>query len=370
MPSGLLLTMMLFFPADEPTWLTGARFRDALKEPLTANWRNVPLKGVLERISLERRVAIVLDRRIDPTQTWPMEFINEPLADGLANMAHRFAGELSLPGNAAYLGPAGAASKLRTLIALRTAELAAAELSIPKNRQRELLRLQPVTWDELDSPREILERVLRSLELECRNLSLVEHDLWGSGEWPPMTGIEALSLILVQFDLTFAWQDEGRAITLSPIPELVRLEKTYRPRKQTVSTSVADWSLKWSAARFEEQGAEVRVWATVEVHEEIAAENSGRTPPVRRRTPDPLKKQTFSLRIKETPVRDLMTELEKSGVRFEFDAEELRQAGIDLHQLIELDVRLLPAAEFFEAVFGPLGLESTIDGETVKLRVK
>ena len=370
MACGLLLTLLLLAPADDSPWATGSQFRAELAEPLTANWLNVPLKSVLERISLDRRVMILLDRRIDPTQQLPVEFLNEPLEQGLATVAQQFAGGLSLPDGVVYLGPKASAAKLRTLIALRTAELATTDLQAAKDQQRRLLQRRPVTWEELDSPREILERLLRSLELTCENSTLVEHDLWAAGEWPPMTGVEALSLILVQFDLTFAWQSGGRSIELTPIPDRVRLEKIVHPKKQTAAKAAAEWSLAWPEAEFQVQGPQVIVWATSEIHEEIAAEMAGRRRSGTVKTPNPLSKQKFSLRIQDTPVQDLMAELEKGGVRFEFDVDELRQAGIELNQSITLDVRMLPADEFFKAVFGPLGLDAEIAGETVTLRVK
>ena len=81
-------------------------------------------------------------------------------------------------------------------------------------------------------------------------------------------------------------------------------------------------------------------------------------------------RRQFTLKIKDVSARDLMTELEKSGVMFEFDPDVLAAARIDLNQFVALDVRKLTADEFFHALFDPLGVQFTMDGLTVKLRAK
>lgn len=365
----LLIILCGSLSADETEWLTGSRFRRAMNEPLTANWRSVPLQSVLERISIDRHVAIVLDRRIDPTQQFPVEFVNDPLQQGLSKLARQFDGDSSVPGNLVYLGPADSTRKLRTLIALRSGELANHH-QIPKARQQRLLQPLTVSWDDLDSPRDILGRLLQDVELKCSDLSVVEHDLWRAGELPQVTPVAAISLILVQFDLTFQWQDDGQELELMPIPETVKIERPHQPRGQSAEKAAQEWQAQWPEATFRPAGRDVLVVATEEEHEEITAGRVGRRKPAPTEAPVPLVRQEFTLRIKDTPVRELMAELEKSGVVFEYDSNELVTSGIDLKTLIELDVRKLSAEEFFQAVFDPLGLESTIDGMTVTLRPK
>tara|TARA_B100001123_G_C14818553_1_gene831211 strand:- start:459 stop:662 length:204 start_codon:yes stop_codon:yes gene_type:complete len=65
-----------------------------------------------------------------------------------------------------------------------------------------------------------------------------------------------------------------------------------------------------------------------------------------------------------------MRQLEQTGVRFQFDAKRLEKSGIRFDQTIAVDVQQVTARIFLEQLFGPLGLESEIDGLTVRLRIK
>lgn len=358
-------------PADEKV-RTGNRFRTELHELVTANWRSVELRDVLDVIQTQRQTAILLDRRIDPNAKWPIEFVNESLLDGLTNLASQFAGGVSCPDNVIYLGPEPVASKLRTLIAQRTSELSNFEPpnSISKDRQQRWLKTRTVRWDDLDSPREILDRLQMDWNFQIANPELVEHDLWAKSELPEVTGVAALSLVLIQFDLTFRWQDGANAVELIPLPEIVVIEKQHKPRGKSADQQLAEWQTRYPSAKFRKAGREILVTATEEVHEELSAGPPKRKKPVENPADTPLDQRVFTLEIKDVAANELMLELEKSGIVFEYDPQELAAAKIDLKRPIQLNVRDLPAKEFFKAVFDPLGVKFTIRGKTVTLKPK
>jgi hypothetical protein len=369
LPVSLLaaLAIVAGVSAEEPSWKTGGRFRAALKEPLTASWRNIELRSVLEQISRDREIAILLDRRINPNQVVPVEFVHQPLLDGLLALAEQLDGGCSAPDNVIYLGPREAARRLRTLLALRTQELASDELRIPEDRRQIWLKRRTVRWDDLDAPREILDRLQSDVGFDISNPQAVEHDLWAEAVLPQVDGIEALSLILVQFDLTFRWRNAGQSVELVPIPDRVHLERSHKPRGKPPEKALADWQASWPAVDFRLVGREIVARATLEEHEEIA---SGKPSRQESAPPLPLSRRRFTLKIKDVSARDLMAELEKSGVVFEVDPQALKDAGVDLDRFVELNVRNLDAEEFFRHVFDPLGVRCSIDGRTVKLMPK
>jgi hypothetical protein len=84
----------------------------------------------------------------------------------------------------------------------------------------------------------------------------------------------------------------------------------------------------------------------------------------------PLLRRRFTLKVARARAADIMKQLEQTGVRFEYDAKAFETAGIRIDQTVSLDVRQVTAAVFFERLFGPLGLTVTIDGLTVRMRVK
>lgn len=351
---------------------TGQRFRTELQEPATANWESVELRDVLDALQTQRQIAILLDRRIDPSSKWPVTFVNESLIDGLTNLASQFAGGVSCPDNVIYLGPEPAARKLRTLVALRTAELSNFEppSSISKDRRLLWLKRRTVRWDDLDSPREILDRLQTDWEFQIANPELVEHDLWAKAELPEVNGVEALSLVLIQFDLTFRWRDGAQSVELIPLPETAVIEKQHKPRGKSTDQQLAEWQARYPSAEFRKAGREIVVVATEEVHDELIAGPPKRKKPVQNPADMSLDSQQFMLKAENIPANELMLELEKSGIVFEYDPQELAAAKIDLKRPVKLDVRDLSAKEFFKVFFDPLGVKFTIRGKTVTLKPK
>lgn len=367
--TALLLPAIPAVPQDPPL-RTGARFRAQLQEPLVARWENVRLRDILERLREDGDVAILLDRRIDPSQTPLIEFTNVSLKDGLSQAASEFQAGISLPENVIYLGPPDACRKLRTLIALRTAELSGAESRIPKDRQQSWLRPRTVRWDDLDSPRDILARLETDLSFQMSNPHEIEHDLWAGATLPDVSGIAALSLALIQFDLTFAWREAGDIVELTAIPDTVVIERPHAVRGRPVDQTLAEWQAAWPDLEFRKSGGAILAVATIEEHEALGSGSMNGTKPFAKSPPKPLSQRRFDGQIKDISARHLMAELEKSGIVFDYDAQALAAAGVDLDRLVQINARKLPAKEFFHAVFDPLGIACTIDGVTVMLRPK
>lgn len=355
--------------ADERPLQTGARFRAAVNEPLVAKWQNVPLRDVLAHLRLDRGTALLLDRRIDPTARFPIEFVNHSLKDGLARLASEFDGGISLPDNVIYIGPSRACRNLRTLIALRTAELSSVEAGIPKDRQQLWLTPRMVQWDDLDSPLEILGRLQQDWQFQISNPAVTEHDLWGESVLPEVNGIEALSLLLIQFDLTFAWQEAGRAVELTPMPESAQIERPHKVRGKPAEKTLAEWQAAWPEIELRTAGREIVALATIEQHEELDDGPANRIAH-QKPEPKPLAQRQFTLQIKDVAAKDLMAELEKSGIVFDYDPQALSAAGVDLNKFVQLNVRKLSAQDFFRTVFDPLGVRCEIEGVTVKLMPK
>ena len=140
-----------------PAWLTGTKFTQELDRPFSGSWTNIELRQSLLNISHDRRIAIVLDRRVDPTVKLPIEITNVPLRTGLTGISRLVSGQISVPENFVYLGPKSATNKLRTLMELRSQESLAKSTGISEKRQFELMRRKTFAWQDLDTPRQILE---------------------------------------------------------------------------------------------------------------------------------------------------------------------------------------------------------------------
>ncbi len=119
-------------PVPERT--TGALFAKALETKITASWRNVELRSILNRLADEHKTSVVLDRGIDPTQALDLDLNYQPLLAGFGVVAKSAGAELCVLGNTIYIGPAKRVTKLRTLEHLRAQEPVAIENRLPPGR--------------------------------------------------------------------------------------------------------------------------------------------------------------------------------------------------------------------------------------------
>ncbi|MBS0202163.1 MAG: STN domain-containing protein [Planctomycetes bacterium] len=355
-------------PAVE--YLTGPKFRVELDQATSGTWANVELRELLYTLASQRRVAILLDRRIDPTIRMPLEIVNRSLQDGLQEIAEKVAAQVSIPENVVYVGPAGAVRPLRTLIELRTAELQSKSQPVTERRRAELTKRQTVTWKDLNTPSEILQQIADQNRLEIRHAERVPHDLWAGNTLPGVTAAEALSLVLIQWNLTFAWLDGGQGIELVPIPDTVVVERRPRIKGRTAADmqKLVSEQLPDLDARLD--GGEFVVRGTVEEQEEVVQLLNPTTRKPATPVVAPLRQRKYTLNFKRAPVRGVMRELERSKVVFVYDAAALKSAGIDLDQTVDLTLEGASADEFFQKLFTPLNLSFEIDNVTVKLTPK
>lgn len=352
-----------------PRLLVGVPFREALQQPLAAAWDQVPLRLLLRRIETERRVAILLDRRIDPTPPYSVRFTEESLLAALEAIAQQAQAAVSHSDRVIYLGPPDAAEWLQTAIEQAEARLSDQSLAISEQRRFDLQRGHTIAWPDLTTPREILEQIAADYDLTLEGLDAVPHDLWASATLPAVTAAEALTLVLIQFRLGWDWQPGGERVRLKPWDKPPLIERRYRPRG-----SAAELLSKWQAhlpqATIRVEGQELVVQGRTEDHRQAQALRMGlagsRGSVVRE--PQPLRRRLFTLQVERVPLQTILRELEQTGVKFEYNRAELEQAGISLDQPITLDVQKVRAEEFFEAVLGKAGLQFEIDHLTVTFR--
>ena len=352
--------------------LSGPKLQEELRQPLLGSWEHVELRDLLSRIGTLRQVSIILDRRIDPNQQPAVELIGSPLGDGLNAIALQADARASRLHSVVYLGPPPAARRLRTEIEVHTAALSDSSLKIPEKRQFELLARQTWQWQDLDRPVDILRQIAETSQLEIRSLDRVPHDLWAAGLLPESTSIEALTLILIQLDLGWKWADRGQAIELTPLGPAPAVEKSLKPpRGLTVEKAAERLRAALPDLMIEPGKGAVLVRGFVEDLEAAALEltNPGGSKVTGIRNPPPLKNRRFTLKAERQPIQAIQRELEKTGIIFEYDAQAFEQAGIDLQQLVNVDVQNATADEFLTALFADQQVEWTILGLTVKLRV-
>lgn len=365
---------------DAPILRSGAEFKAALDRWISASWHNASedgkssaqLRRILSHLSETFQVSIVLDRRIDPTQEVAVNLVNRKLSDALRDIAGRASAGMSVLANTVYVGPPASAARLRTLAELRMDELFAMSSDLPKGRQFSLGKRIVFPWDDLDRPADLVRRIAERYDLDVQEAQLMPHDLWAGATLPRVNAVEALSLVLIQFDLTFAWSEAAAGIRLLPVPSDVWVKRTYTSIGRDTSAAVRVCHEQMPDLEITAQGSQLVVRGTMEQHDAVAmllrlgiGRRSSRRP--RSSGPPPLIKRLFTLSVANVPVKAVIQQLESSGMTFDYDAEKMTAAGVDFSQTVTIDVKNASADEFFEAVFGPVGVDFTLHNVTVTL---
>jgi hypothetical protein len=359
--------------ADEPGWLTGKAFQQILKEPLSVTWAQVDLRTVSRRLEENRRVALLVDRRLDPSATLDFRADDLPLDELVARLAQVRGGVVRVVGNTVYLGPEEPSTPLRTLVALRSRELNDAIRE--GTGKRGFVKPYDFQWTDLATPRELLERLAQRHSFELRGIERVPHDLWAAGNLPQSTLAEALSLILIQFDLTFAWRKGGAGVQIEPIAGEPRLEQSHATPKGTKPRAWLERIEQELPGRQPKLAGEAVVFAGLqEEHEAIEAlrdQLRGTRLPTKKGKENPpgAKEVRYTLRMQDKPVGSLLKTLEsrQPAYQFEYDAAALQQAGIRLEQRITLDVKEATLEELLRTALSQVRLGFEIDGQKVRL---
>jgi hypothetical protein len=334
--------------------------------PISGAWKGVPLRSVLRRLSREREIAIVLDRRVDPDQNVEIATGDRPLRIAVNEIALATHLGVTQVGNCLVVAPVAPTLRLRTLVAIRDGELK--QLNSFDGADRLRTQRATIVWEDLARPTEVVSRIGQQFGLSIKGLDQVPHDLWAGATIPDATACEALSLVLNQFDLTFEWLPQEAGVRLVPVPEHVTIERTYALRGKRAPEMLRVLQSLIEGLDAESRGGKLVVRGTLEQHEVVASVirgGSGSLQPKSKQAAVPIEKQSFMLQAGGVSLQDLLAELKKQGLPLEYDPALLKQAGIDLHRKVDVDLPRLPAAEFLTRLLEPYKLTFRFEHGTV-----
>ncbi len=202
--------------AEPPTFLTGPAFRRGAAQQVKIAWRNAPLRDALGSLEAQTRLAIWLDRRIDPGQTIDFNAENEPIEQLLPRLAKPIGAAAIVLDSVFYVGPAETAAALPGVLQERKRELR----RLPAEVQRKFAIKTASQWPDLTSPRELLDALQAKRRIRINNAKDVPHDLWAGRSLPPLGLVDQLQLILAGFNATFRFADDGKQIIITPSRKL------------------------------------------------------------------------------------------------------------------------------------------------------
>ena len=310
---------------------------------------NTPFRQALRNLSRTLRLAIVVDRRLNPDQVVDLDIINVPLVEALQQIAREAGGDATLMGSVAYIGPANTARQLRTLCALRTQDAQ----RLPAGVRAAALASRPLAWHALTTPAEILKQLGDDADIEILGLDQVPHDLLAATDLPALPWVDRLSLVAAQLGLTFQFARGGRTIELVPIGENVRLTRNY-PSGGGAASTVAAWKSLAPEAEIAVSGGRIVVRARVEDHERLVPPKASRAAGAAAT----VGQQVYTLKMEHVPLDNFLAQLaEKVGLRVDLDRVSLAAAGITPDRELNVDVENASLDELLRAALEPLDLE-------------
>lgn len=367
-----MFALPLFFvvvAADPGIWKTGPELARELAAPLNAQWAGVTLVDAVEKLSSARRIAVFIDPRIDPTTPINASFSGTPTIDALREMAESAGADVVAFHSLVVIAPEETARRLRTLIVLVDEAIAA-----DGDRGQRILARKSLSWDDLATPAEIVAKIgdASHWNLTIEGIDAIPHDHWRQGDFPAVAAAEALTLALMNSNRTVRVNPETGQLRVTRLPDDVSLTREHRLPPRDADRRLSDWQQTWPEALIvSKKGQAVTVAGLLEAHEALDAILQGRSLP-RATVPTktgktPLASRRFTLQIAGAPLSAVLAELEKSGITFQYDADSLKQAEIDLDRQVTVMAERLTADEFFRELFADSGIEFVVEGNMVRL---
>jgi hypothetical protein len=346
-------------------WATGSTLQQRLDGPVDIVWAETPLRRAIRGLSLAEGVAILIDRRVDPDQKLDAQFSATPLRAALQEVAESRGLGVSLFGPLVYLGPPEAAARLRTISALRDADVR----RLPATAAEKFQRMKPLAWDDLATPRDLLKEIAQQGGLGIAGLELVPHDLWAAGDLPPLSLADRLTLVAAEFDLTFDIDAAGTAVRLTPLPKRVAIVRDY-PGGGDAEATAQRFAALAPHAEIKVAHGRVYVRGTIEDHELITQPQQAAATP--KPSPSPaherLSLKRFTLTVTKKPVGPLLEQLARQlKLELAVDKEAIDKAGISLDQRVSFSVKEATVDELFHAVVKPAGLKARRHGNVVDI---
>jgi len=363
----LALCLMLVVPitwshAQPIHWLREREVAAAMDQEVSLTWSGVPLRDGLHRLVGTQRMAVVLDRRVDPGRLITTQMSNVSLEDALKRLTRTRKLGFAVLSGVIYIGPSPAAARLRTVAALRRKEAD----SLPEDRRRVVLERVRWEWDDLSVPGELLVQTARASGFQLEGVDQVPHDLWAATSLPPLSLVDRVTLVANQFDLTFRFSADGRTLTLVPVADSPTLERRY-PGGRDPQARIRRFRALIPAARIGIRNGQIFVRGRIEEHEQLTASIRPDTSPRKPQRGE----EVYQLNLQDVPVGKVIKELgRRLGLDVRIDEGAIRAANLSLDQLITVRIKDAKLDELLEAVLKPANLAFRREGLRVDVGPK
>ena len=345
--------------AEAKDWKVGREFRSALNQQIGLTWSETPVREALNSLSQAQRVAIFLDRRVDPGLAITANTGMSPFIEALRSAVKPYNLGVGFVGPVVYVGPRQTAARIATLAQVRNEQFTA------ESELREAFaKRSPMVWENLTEPRAMVVALADRAGLRFGNDEVVPHDLWPAAKLPPMTLSESLTLVLGGFSMNFKLHERlgQNVLMVTRFPVGVSLERNYTVGNDPQGRLEQVQSLLPQAI-VRREGKKIVVRSLLEDHwqlqELFAKEKKTQRQPTESADQP---RQAFTLNVENKPVGKVL-EILVGQIGMELNMQPEAAAKSD--QLITFSVENVSVKELLQAAANAADLSVEIKDETV-----
>ena len=341
---------------DRIDWKTGSAVDRQLQQPLTASWKDIPLRQMLHNLARSRQVAIFLDRRVNPDQLVQFDATGESMVVALDRLAGQLELGHCLVDSTIYIGPKEITGKLATVAEVLHQFL----VRLPEPWNKRAARRVAMRWDLLATPRLLVTRQLEQAGFELAMPDSIPHDLWASQDLPPMPLAHRLTILLAGFDKAFTVAGDPPRMSLLPMPAEVKLRKVYRKAVSTENFQrIREFFPDLEVTR---TAKEVTAVGSQEDHRQLARLLRGVQVTATR--PGPVNKR-YGLKVEMSSIEQIIRAIARQdGLEIDID-EEARKRW---EKLIDLNARDVTREKLLEMALSPAKLKGRVEGKKLIIR--
>lgn len=230
------------FAQDPPQWLSGKKLDQAARRsPIFVNWQQVPLHSQLHALSRNLQIAILLDRRVDPSQLVDRQDRDLTFEQFLWALAAKEKLAVCQVGDLFYLGPEDTALALPEDLKVLNEQLAGKDL--PNKLKQKLTEKIDITVSQPFEPSKWLAEDAARAALPLLNLEEFPMDWWAPLDWPTMPRFQAYALFAASFGLSLQIEEAGLRFVKTQLP--AALSRDY-PWNASQNLTLAELRLQHS----------------------------------------------------------------------------------------------------------------------------
>lgn len=345
--------------------VTGKLLHDALDQRRGLAMVGQTLRQAVSELQAGTGIAVVLDRRTDPTAQVQVSTGYVTVRESLRALAESVPETaVSLGDRFVLIGPRVAAGRLRTLTELNRSAIGELRRTMEADIYRKLVTPVSASWPDLAEPRQLIEQAAAKAGLRVDNPEDIPHDLWAAALLPDLSFGDLATLILNQFDATFEISVDG-VVRVVPVSGLVAIEQRHRVPARDRNEVLQRWTKSFPNLEVSWKGTTAVVMASAEVHERLQELIRGEKSGV---AAAGIKDRRFTMKAATgASIGQLVAQLRGLGIPIRIRGRTAAELAPLLRQTIEFDLQDASAEEFFGTVFRSWGAKIEVNDDEVVL---